>query len=392
VHGLGTDDTPGHREGEGDWQGLLAKTTGTRALDAANLPVPVVAVKRTRGLRRNETLPTNIPNPGPRPSTRLGALVAGVASAMLAVAEAPAQTAGGVWPARPVRLIVPNAPGGLADITARLVGTRLGEALGQPMIVDNRPGAGGTIGTGAAVKAAADGYTLLAVFDSHATNPHLFRNIAYDTVNDLASVSLLVRGPVTLVVHPGVPAKSVKDLLALARAKPGMLNVAIVGPGSPARLLAELLELTAKIEVTQVPYKGASGALADLIGGQVDAMFATVPSISGHWKAGKLRALAVTSGKRSPALPGVPTMTESLPGFEAETWVALLAPAKTPPEIIARVNAEVVKVLAQPEMRERLGELGLEAAGSTPAQADKWIRTQVERWGRVIREQKIVIE
>jgi tripartite-type tricarboxylate transporter receptor subunit TctC len=324
--------------------------------------------------------------------SNMGLLAAGLATAAVAVPCALAQPAGGTWPARPIRLIVPNAPAGLADITARMVGARLGEVLGQPLIIDNRPGAGGTIGTGAAVKAAPDGYTLLAVFDSHATNPHLFKNIGYDTVNDLAPISLLVRGPLVLVVHPGVPAKTVKDLLAIARAKPGVLNNAIVGPGSPARLLVELLELTAKVEVTQIPYKGASGALADLIGGQVDAMFATVPSISGHWKAGKLRAIAVTSEKRSPALPGVPTMNETLPGFEAESWVALLAPARTPAEIIARLHAETVKILAQPDMRERLGEQGLEAVGSTPAQADKWIRVQIERWGRVIREQKIVIE
>lgn len=328
-----------------------------------------------------------------RRTSALSLQIAATCSAVLCVATASAQTVPGTaWPSRPIRLIVPNAPAGLADITARLVGTRLGEALGQPLIVENRAGAGGTIGTAAAVKAAPDGYTLLAVFDSHATNPHLFKSITYDTVNDLAPISLLVRGPLVLVVHPAVPAKSVKDLLALARARPGALNNAIVGPGSPARLLVELLELTAKIEVTQVPYKGASGALADLIGGQVDAMFATVPSISGHWKAGKLRAIAVTSEKRSAALPGVPTMNETLPGFEAESWVALLAPARTPSDIITRVHAETAKVLAQPEMRERLGEQGLEAVGSTPAQADRWIRTQIERWGRVIREQKIVIE
>jgi tripartite-type tricarboxylate transporter receptor subunit TctC len=230
------------------------------------------------------------------------------------------------------------------------------------------------------------------VFDSHATNPHLFKNISYDTVNDLAPISLLVRGPLVLVVNPGVPAKTVKELLAIARAKPGALNNAIVGPGSPARLLVELLELTARVEVTQVPYKGAAGALTDLIGGQVDAMFATVPSISGHLKSGKLRAIAVTSEKRSPALPGVPTMNETIPGFEAESWVALLAPAKTPVEIVNRIQGEVVKVLAQPDTRERLAELGLEPVGSTPAQADKWIRAQLDRWGRVSREQKIVIE
>ena len=322
------------------------------------------------------------------PATSIAALAAAL-SATDALAQAAAGTA---WPSRPIRMIVPNAPAGLADITARLVGTRLSEALGQPVIIENRPGAGGTIGTAAAVKANPDGYTLLTVFDSHATNPHLFRNIGYDTLNDLAPISLLVRGPLVLVVHPAVPARTVKELLSLARAKPGALNNAIVGPGSPARLLVELLELTAKVDVTQVPYKGASGALADLIGGQVDAMFATVPSISGHWKSGKLRAIAVTSEKRSPALPGVPTMNETLPGFEAESWVALLAPARTPAEIIARLNAETVRILAQPEMRERLGEQGLEPVGSTPAEATRWIRTQLERWGRVIREQKIVIE
>jgi tripartite-type tricarboxylate transporter receptor subunit TctC len=331
------------------------------------------------------------------PPSRAARQVSWRLAAALTVAFAPglaaAQTgSSSAWPTRPIRMIVPNAPAGLADITARLVGNRLSEVLGQPIVIDNRPGAGGTIGTGAVVKSPADGYTLLAVFDSHATNPHLFRNIGYDTLADLAPVSLLVRGPLVLVVNPRVPAKTVKEFVAMARAKPGALNSAIVGPGSPARLLVELLELTAKIELTQVPYKGASGALADLIGGQVDAMFATVPSVSGYWKAGRLRAIAVTSEKRSAALPGVPTMNESIPGFEAESWVALLAPARTPAEIIARVNGEVVKILAQPDIRERLAEQGLEPVGSSPAQADQWIRTQLERWGRVIREQKIVIE
>lgn len=296
------------------------------------------------------------------------------------------------WPSKPVRVIVPNAPSGLADITTRLVSTRLAEVIGQPVIVDNRPGAGGTIGTAAAVKAAPDGYTLLSVFDSHATNAHLFRKLPYDTLNDLAPISVLVRGPIALVVNPRVPANSLKDLLAIARSRPGMLNSGVIGPGSPARLLVEMLELTARIDVTQVPYKGAANALGDLIGGQIDAMFATPAAIFGHLKSGRVRAIAITSAKRSAILPGVPTLSETLPGFEAEVWVALLAPVRTPVALVNRIHGDLEKVLGQADMRERLAEQGLEAVAGTPAQADQWIRMQHERWGRVIREQKIVIE
>jgi tripartite-type tricarboxylate transporter receptor subunit TctC len=296
------------------------------------------------------------------------------------------------YPAKPVRVIVPNAPGGLADTAARVVAGKLGETFGQQFIVDNRPGAGGTIGTAAAVRAAPDGYTLLAVFDSHVTNPHLFRNIEYDTANDLAPVSLLVRGPLVLVVNPRVPVKTANDFLQLARARPGDINCATVGPGSPARLLVELLKLSTGVNVTQVPYKGAALALTDLVGGHVEAMFATVPSISGHWKAGRLRAVAVTSEKMSSALRGVPPMHQTVPGFVAESWVALLAPAKMPPDIIARLNAEVVKVLHTPDVKERFAEQGLETVGSTAAELDKRIRDEMERWRKVIRTAKITLE
>ncbi len=304
-----------------------------------------------------------------------------------------AQGAGAeAWPAKPVRIIVPNAPSGLADITTRLVSARLAEVIGQPVIVDNRPGAGGTIGTAAAVKSTPDGYTLLSVFDSHATNAHLFRKLPYDTLNDLAPISVMVRGPIALVVNPRVPANSLKDLLAIARSRPGMLNSGVIGPGSPARLLVEMLELTAGVEVTQVPYKGAANALGDLIGGQIDAMFATPAAIFGHLKTGRVRAIAITSATRSAFLPGVPTLSETLPGFEAEVWVAMLAPGRTPGALVNRIHGALEKVLGQPDMRERLAEQGLEAVGGTPAQADQWIRMQHERWGRVIRGQNIVIE
>jgi tripartite-type tricarboxylate transporter receptor subunit TctC len=296
------------------------------------------------------------------------------------------------YPVKPVRVIVPNAPGGLADTAARIVSARLAENLRQQFLVDNRPGAGGTMGTGAAVKAVPDGYTLLVVFDSHVTNPHLFRNLEYDTANDLAPVSLLVRGPLVLVVNPRLPVKTASDFLRLARAKPGAINCATVGPGSPARLLVELLKLTTGVNVTQVPYKGASLALTDLVGGHVEAMFATVPSASGHWKAGRLRAIAVTSDRASAALPGVPPMRETVSGFVAESWVGLLAPAKTPPELVARLNAETQKVLAAAEVRERFAEQGLDIVGGGPAEFDKRIRAEIERWGKVIRAAKITLE
>ena len=313
-----------------------------------------------------------------------------LAAATLAIAATPGHAQS--YPSKPIRVIVPNAPAGLADISARLIATKLTAALGQQVIVDNRVGAGGTLGTAMAVKATPDGHTLLAVFDSHATNLHLFKNLEYDTLADLAPISLLARGPLLLAVHPKVGVKTVQDLVQLAKSKPGAINFATVGPGSPARLLMEWLKLEARIDVTMVPYKGAGLAITDLIGGQVDAMFATVPSLNAHVKAGRLHAIAITSEKRSAVIPGVPAMNETYPGFKAESWVGLLAPARTPPEIIARLNAEIVKSLGLPDMKARFAELGYETVGSTPAQFDLWIRAEIARWGKVIREQKIAIE
>ena len=296
------------------------------------------------------------------------------------------------YPAKPVRIIVPNAPSGLADVSARIVAAKLSEAFAQQFVVENRPGAGSTLGTAAAVRAAPDGHTLLAVFDSHATNPHLFKNLEYNTVNDLTPISLLVRGPLVLVVHPGVPVKSVADLAALAKAKPGALNFASVGPGSPARLLMELFKLEAGVNVTNVPYKGAGAAVTDLIAGHVDAMFPIVSTAAPHVRSKRLRAIAVTSEKPSPALPDVPVMMRVYPNFRAESWVGLLAPAKLPPDIVARLNAECAKLLALPDVKSRFAELGLETVSGTPTQFDQWIKSEIERWGRVIRAQKIVLE
>jgi len=296
------------------------------------------------------------------------------------------------YPAKPIRMIVPNAPAGLADISARIVATKLSESLSQQVVVDNRAGAGSTIGTAMAVKAPADGYTLLTVFDSHATNPHLFKNLEYDTLKDLAPIALLVRGPLLLAVHPKTGVKSAQELVQLAKTRGGDVKFATVGPGSPARLLMEMLKVEARIDVINVPYKGAGGAVTDLIGGQIDAMFATIPTLIPHIKAGRLNALAITSPKRSAVMAGVATMNEQIPGFVAESWVGMLAPAKTPSAVIARLNTEVVKILAQPEIRTRFGELGYETVGSTPAQFDQWIRSETERWGKLIRAQKIALE
>jgi tripartite-type tricarboxylate transporter receptor subunit TctC len=309
-----------------------------------------------------------------------------------AFAQAHPTGSGQAYPSKTIKIVVPNAPGGLSDTCARLLAPGLGQSLGQQVIIENRPGAGGTIATSAAAKAPPDGHTLLAVFDAHASNPHLFKNLDYDGLADFAPISLLVRGPLVLVVNPTVEAKTAGELAQLARSRPGEINFATVGPGSPARLLMEFFKLVAGVDVTMIPYKGAGPALTDLVSGQVDAMFATVPSISSHLKSGRLRALAVTSAQPAAAVPGVPTMSVTYPGYVAESWVGLLAPAKTPDAIIARLNAEVVRALRAPELRARFAEQGLDTVGGTPAELKRWMRVETERWGKVIRERNIQIE
>ena len=323
----------------------------------------------------------------------LGLIVVGsLTLAQTAQAQAAAPGNAGSWPQRPIRMIVPNGNGGLPDIVARLAAQKLSEGLGQQVIVENRVGAGSTLGTAAAVRATADGYTLLAVFDSHVTNPHLFRKLDYDTLNDLAPISLLTRGPMMLLSSSSLAVSNLNDLVQMARAKPGALNFAVVGPGSPARLLMEALKLAAGIDVTMISYKSAGLAMGELASGQVDVMFATVPTAMSFVKSGRVKVLALTSDRRSNIAPGLPTMSESIPGFGTETWVGLLAPAKTPPELIARINAEAIKGLAKPDMQARLAEQGLEAVGSTPKEFDIFIRAEMARWGKIIREQKITLE
>jgi tripartite-type tricarboxylate transporter receptor subunit TctC len=316
-------------------------------------------------------------------------IVARLAASLLATA-ALAQG----YPAKPIRLIVPFAAGGGNDSVARLVGKHLSDSLGQPLVIDNRPGAGGVLGAELAAKAAPDGYTLfLGGVGSHAINPNLSDSLPYDPIRDFAPVALLAQAPLVLVVHPSVPADSFKAFVALARARPGQLNYASNGNGSSSHLAAVMFDSMTGVDMVHVPYKGLSPALTDLLSGRVQLMFSSVVAILPHIKAEKLRGLAVTGNRRLPSIPALPTIAESgLPGYEASSWYGVLAPAGTPREIVARLNAELVKALAQPEVRTSLLAEGAEPIGGTPEQFAAHIRYEKERLGKLIREAKIRLE
>jgi tripartite-type tricarboxylate transporter receptor subunit TctC len=298
------------------------------------------------------------------------------------------------YPSKPIRLIVPFAAGGGNDNVARLVGKRLADGLGQPVLVDNRPGAGGVVGAELAAKSAPDGYTLfLGGVGSHAINPNLHEKLPYDPIKDFAPVALLAQAPLVLVVHPSVPAKSVAELTAYARAHPGKLNFASNGNGSSSQLAAVMFDSMAGVEMVHVPYKGLSPALADLLSGQVQLMFSSVVAILPHIKAGKLRGLAVTGAKRLASLPELPTIAESgLPGYEASSWYGILAPAGTPRDIVMKLNAGLAKALEQPEVRNSLLAEGAEPVGGSPEAFAAHIRAEKERLGKLIRDAKIRLE
>jgi tripartite-type tricarboxylate transporter receptor subunit TctC len=293
------------------------------------------------------------------------------------------------YPNKPIRLIVPYATGAFPDTVARLVGHKLSDALGQQVVVDSRVGGSGTVGTLAVVKSPPDGYTLLGVINNHTTNPHLLKKIPYDEFNDLTPVSLMVRGPLVLAVSSKTGIGSVQEFVKLAKSKAGGINFAISGLGSPARLLMEQFRIQAAVDLNVVPYKGMAQALNDLVAGQVDALFATVPSVSSFHQSGQIRILAVTTDGPSEIMPGAPAMNAFYPGLTGEAWMGLLAPAKTPNAIIERLNSEVTKVLVLPDLKARLKDLGLNAFGSTPAQFDSYLRSESKRWGKLIRDQKI---
>jgi tripartite-type tricarboxylate transporter receptor subunit TctC len=298
------------------------------------------------------------------------------------------------YPSKPIRLIVPFAAGGGNDNVARLVGKRLADGLGQPVLVDNRPGAGGVVGAELAAKSAPDGYTLfLGGVGSHAINPNLHEKLPYDPIKDFAPVALLAQAPLVLVVHPSVPANSVAELTAYARAHPGKLNFASNGNGSSSQLAAVMFDSMAGVEMVHVPYKGLSPALADLLSGQVQLMFSSVVAILPHIKAGKLRGLAVTGAKRLASLPELPTIAESgLPGYEASSWYGILAPAGTPRDIVMKLNAGLAKALEQPEVRNSLLAEGAEPVGGSPEAFAAHIRAEKERLGKLIRDAKIRLE
>jgi tripartite-type tricarboxylate transporter receptor subunit TctC len=290
------------------------------------------------------------------------------------------------FPNRTIRLVVPFSPGGSTDGISRHLAQKLTVALGQPMVVENRPGAGGTLGTDLVAKSKPDGYTLLFVATSTAINQALFTNLPYDTMKDLDPVIHLVNLSGILVVHPDLPVRTVPELIALARAKPGSLNYASAGNGTTLHLAAEMFNALAKTEITHVPYKGSGPALTDLIGGRVQMMFANMPGTVQHVRAGRIRVIAVTDEKRSPVFPEVPTVAESgVPGYRATGWFGIMAPAGTPREIVERLNAELNKALRTPELTEFMRNEGAELAGGTPQDFRAHLRSEVDRWGAVIK-------
>ena len=294
------------------------------------------------------------------------------------------------FPSKPIRVIVPFPPGGGTDIVARTVTPKMAEILGQPFIIENRAGAGGNIGTEAVAKSPADGYTLLVASASTAINTTLFPNLPWDPTRDFAPVVLMVVNNHLLAAHPSLPANNVQDLLALARAKPGYVTYASYGPGSSAHLTAEAFKLMAGVDLPHVPYKGAAPAVNDLLGGQVNIMFADVAALLPHIKSGKLKALGIASTKRFEGLPEVPTIAESgVPGFEAGGFLGLVAPAATPPAVVNALNAAAQKSLAMPEVRERLIALASPPVGGTPEQFGQHIKREIDKWARVIRAANI---
>jgi tripartite-type tricarboxylate transporter receptor subunit TctC len=290
------------------------------------------------------------------------------------------------YPTKPIRLVVAQAPGGNADIVARAVAQKIGEALRQQVVIDNRGGGGGVIGAEVVAHAAPDGYTLLLVSSAFGVNPSLQQRLPYDPIASFAPITLVAFSPDILVVHPAVPVRTVKDLIALARAKPGSLNFGSSGSGGSTHLAGELFKHLARVDMVHVPYKGAAAALIDLIAGNVQLMFASMPSAIGHVRASKLRAIAVTSVKRSIALPDLPTVAESgLADFETTAWQGMFAPAGTPPRIIATLNSEVARAVRSPDLRDRLVTEGSEPVGNSPNEFSAYVKREIKRWSDVVK-------
>ena len=314
-----------------------------------------------------------------------------VAGAVVALAAAPSPFAQ-EYPARTIRFIVPSSPGGTSDILARMLAPKLSEALGHQVVVDNRAGAGTSIGVAIVAKSPPDGYTIGITPSALAINPNMFQKMPFDAVRDLAMVTRVAEGPIMLAIHPSIPAHTVKELIAVARARPGMLNVASSGIGTIPHLAAELFRLMAKIETPQVLYKGAGQAMISVISGELAIVYASPIAFVGHIKNGRLRGLGVTTLKRSRALPDVPAIAETLPGYEATQWFGIVAPAGTPRPIIERLNKELVRALRGPDIQPRLVADGLDVIAGTPEELLTYLKANIEKWANVVKAAGITPE
>jgi tripartite-type tricarboxylate transporter receptor subunit TctC len=309
------------------------------------------------------------------------------AAPVLGAAQDPSTRSGQAFPARPVRMVAAFAPGGSVDVVARLLAQKLSESWGQQVVVDNRPGAGGNVSAEIVARAPNDGHTIYICSASFVVNPSLYGKTLYDPVRDFAPVSLVSLVQNVLVAHPGLPATSVKELVALAKSKPGQIHYASTGSGTSGHLVMELFKSMTAIDLVHVPYKVIGQAQADLMGGQVSLWFPTAPGALPHIQAGRMRALAVAGAKRSLSFPELPTVSEAgVPGFEASTWYALLAPANTPRNIVAKVNGDVARILKQPEVHGRLSAMAIEIVGGSPEELARHIRSEIPKWARVVKQ------
>ena len=316
---------------------------------------------------------------------RIWAVAALALSAVVAL-SAPAFAA---YPDKPLRVVVPFTPGGGTDIVARHLANGMSKELGQPVVVDNKPGAGTIIGTDAVAKSPPDGYTLLVATFAHAVNPSMQPKLPFAWDKSFAPVVLIGRGPNVLVVKADSPYKSVKDVIAAAKANPGKLTYASYGNGTSAHLAGEMITNLAKVDITHVPYKGAGPAITDVMGGQVDMLFGTAAAVAGFVSNGKLRALGVTSAERSPSLPAVPAIAETVPGYRVESWYGIYAPAGTPQDVVAKLNAVIGKVAKTDEFRKRLEPEGIVISAGTPTELDEYVRGEEARWRKVVKENNI---
>jgi tripartite-type tricarboxylate transporter receptor subunit TctC len=296
-------------------------------------------------------------------------------------------TAGAQYPTRPIKIIVPFGPGGFTDVAARILQKELAPAIGQPIVIENKPGAGSTIGTSEVAKGAPDGYTLVMISTAHVISPHLYKSIPYDPIKDFTPVMKLAEGPYVLVVHPSLPVKSVAELISLAKAQPNTIDYASSGNGSAQHLVGALFVTMAGAPLSHVPYKGSSQAMNDVLGGQVKVSFVGVPNALPNLASGRLKALAVSTRKRYSELPDVPTLEEAgVKGYDATIWLGLLAPPGTPREIVQKLNASITKILSTAEARKLMASAGVDVATGTPEEFGVLLQNELDRWGKVVRE------